>query len=265
MPANYLHIWPRGQFMMIALPNQDKSFTVTLFMPTATFNTITDPASLKSFFMEHFPDSLDLIGRDRLVKDYFSTKPAALVSVKCNPYHWSDKVLIMGDAAHAMVPFYGQGMNCGMEDVVVLDEMMRRHPGDRLSAFRDYSAHRNPDAEAICDLAMYNYVEMRDLVAKRSFLIRKKLDNLLYWLMPTVWIPLYTSVTFSRNRYSQCISNKRWQDDLLVKVIYYITSGSGLALVAATGFLLYGKNDLSPANFSGILDKVTGRLLNKLN
>ena len=91
MPANYLHIWPRGQFMMIALPNQDKSFTVTLFMPTATFDTITDPASLRAFFSEYFPDSLDLIGRERLVKDYFSTKPAALVSVKCNPYHWSDK------------------------------------------------------------------------------------------------------------------------------------------------------------------------------
>ena len=92
-----------------------------------------------------------------------------------------------------------------------------------------YSAHRNPDAEAMCDLAMYNYVEMRDLVAKRSFLIRKKLDNMLYWLMPNVWIPLYTSVTFSRYRYSQCISNKRWQDELLDKVVYYITCGGCLA------------------------------------
>ena len=94
--------------MMIALPNQDKSFTVTLFMPTKEFDSITDQESLLAFFRQHFPDTIGLIGQDRLVKDYFATKPVALISVKCNPYHWSDKVLIMGDAAHAMVPFYGQ-------------------------------------------------------------------------------------------------------------------------------------------------------------
>ena len=108
MPANYLHIWPRGQFMMIALPNQDKSFTVTLFMPTKEFDSITDQESLLAFFRQYFPDAIRFIGQERLGKDYFATKPAALVSVKCNPYHWNDKVLIMGDAAHAMVPFYGQ-------------------------------------------------------------------------------------------------------------------------------------------------------------
>ena len=111
MAANYLHIWPRGQFMMIALPNQDKSFTVTLFMPTKEFDSITDRESLLAFFRQYFPDAIGFIGQERLVKDYFATKPAALVSVKCNPYHWNDKVLIMGDAAHAMVPFYGQVLN----------------------------------------------------------------------------------------------------------------------------------------------------------
>ncbi len=101
-----------------------------------------------------------------------------------------------------------------MEDVLVLDEFMTLHPGDRLSAFSGYSLHRGPDAKAICDLAMYNYVEMRDLVAKPSFLIRKKLDNLLHALAPKTWVPLYTSVTFTRMRYHHCIRNKQWQDEV---------------------------------------------------
>ncbi len=103
-----------------------------------------------------------------------------------------------------------------MEDVLVLDEFMALHPGDRLSAFSGYSLHRGPDAKAICDLAMYNYVEMRDLVAKPSFLIRKKLDNLLHALAPKTWVPLYTSVTFTRMRYHHCIRNKQWQDEVRV-------------------------------------------------
>ena len=155
-------------------------------------------------------------------------------------------------------------MNCGMEDVVVLDEMMRRHPGDRLAAFNAYSTHRNPDAEAMCDLAMYNYVEMRDLVARPTFLMRKRLDNLLYWLMPATWVPLYTSVTFSRIRYSKCISNKKWQDDLLTKVIYYTTSGAG-CLAAVAGFVFLKQHaGFNATTLSEALDNMTGRIFNKL-
>jgi len=208
MPANYLHIWPRGQFMMIGLPNQDKSFTLTLFMPNTAFEGLKDRESLLSFFHENFQDSISLIGRDKLVSDYFSNRALSLVSVKCFPYHVADKAVILGDAAHAMVPFYGQGMNCGMEDCVVLDDAFDRHGDDISKALEDYSRHRNPDAEAICDLAMYNYIEMRDLVNKKSFLLRKKLDNLLHWLFPKWWVPLYTSVTFSSMRYHQCVSNR---------------------------------------------------------
>merc|ERR1712045_704839 len=138
----------------------------------------------------------------------------------------------------------------------VLDEMFKRYPNDRKKVFEEYSKHRNPDAEAMCDLAMYNYVEMRDLVARPSFLLRKKLDNLLHWLMPQVWIPLYTSVTFSRNRYSRCVSNKKWQDDLLTKLIYYVTSGGCVAAVA--GFVIFKKNSHSIATLTETLDKMTG-------
>lgn len=215
LPPNYLHIWPRGQFMMIGLPNQDKSFTVTLFMPTATFENIKDRDSLLHFFNDNFRDSIPLIGIERLVDDFFSNRALPLVSVKCNPYNVGSKSLIMGDAAHAMVPFYGQGMNCGMEDCLVLEDALDKNNMDIGLALEDYSKTRNPDAEAMCDLAMYNYVEMRDLVNKKSFLVRKKLDNFLHWLLPSWWVPLYTSVTFSRMRYHKCVSNRAWQDSAL--------------------------------------------------
>jgi len=172
-----------------------------------------------------------------MIEDYFNTRPLPLISIKCNPYHLTDKCLILGDAAHAMVPFYGQGMNCGMEDVLVLTEMMfEKYPNDRLKAFEEYSKHRNPDAEAMCDLAMYNYIEMRDLTARLSFLIRKKLDNFLYWVFPRKWVPLYTSVTFTRMRYHHCISNKKWQDELLGKIGNFMAMSS---LAAGVGGLFW--------------------------
>merc|ERR1740128_907662 len=140
--------------------------------------------------------------------------------------------MIMGDAAHAMVPFYGQGMNCGMEDCLVLNDMMDKH-SDLETALTEYSNFRNPDAEAMCDLAMYNYVEMRDLVNKKSFLVRKKLDNLLHWLAPHWGGPLYTSVTFSRMRYHQCIKNRKWQDSALT----WLSSTAGMASLASIWIL----------------------------
>merc|ERR1712001_31779 len=199
--------------MMIGLPNQDKTFTVTLFMPTEVFEGIQDRDTLLQFFNTNFRDAIPLIGKEKLVTDFFANRHLPLVSVKCFPYHVSSSSVIMGDAAHAMVPFYGQGMNCGMEDVLVFEDMMSKYPNDRKKAFEEYSKFRNPDAEAMCDLAMYNYIEMRDLTARLSFFIRKKFDNFLFWIAPSKWVPLYTSVTFSRMRYSNCISNKKWQDD----------------------------------------------------
>jgi len=225
---NYLHIWPRGQFMMIGLPNQDKSFTLTLFMPTSTFNSITNQKDLIDFFIENFRDSIPLIGRDNLIRDYFQNKALPLVSIKCKPYNVGATAVILGDAAHAMVPFYGQGMNCGMEDCIVLNDCLDSESSLE-QALDKYSTFRNPDAEAMCDLAMYNYIEMRDLVNKKSFLVRKKLDNFLHWILPNWWVPLYTSVTFSRMRYHQCISNRKWQDGALT----YISSAGGLVSLLA--------------------------------
>jgi kynurenine 3-monooxygenase len=167
MPENYLHIWPRGKFMMIALPNQDFTWTVTLFMPFENFNDIKTSDDLLSFFGTYFVDSIPLIGEECLIKDFFKTRPQHLVSIKCNPYHISSKVMLIGDAGHAVVPFYGQGMNAGFEDCSILTELFNQHGSNLEMVLSEFSKGRHEDAHAISDLAMYNYIEMRDLVNKR--------------------------------------------------------------------------------------------------
>ncbi|XP_078672663.1 kynurenine 3-monooxygenase-like isoform X1 [Branchiostoma floridae x Branchiostoma belcheri] len=215
MAINYLHIWPRNEYMMIALPNQDKSFTLTLFMPFDMFEQLKTGDDVVKFFMEKFPDSVPLIGEESLKETYFRLPPLPLVSVKCFPYHVSDKAVIMGDAAHAMVPFYGQGMNCGFEDCLVFDEIMEKLDSDLSKVLPEYSMYRSPDAHAINDLAMYNYIEMRKSVNSRWFLMRKKVDAFLHAIMPRVFIPLYTMVSFTRIRYHVVINKAKKQDVLV--------------------------------------------------
>ncbi|KAJ3088142.1 hypothetical protein HK102_009468 [Quaeritorhiza haematococci] len=241
MEPNHLHIWPRHTFMMIALPNPDKSFTVTLFMPWEKFNKIATEADLLEFFETTFPDAIPLVGKDLLVKDYFKNPKGSLISVKCKPYHYKHKVVIVGDAAHAMVPFYGQGMNCGFEDLVVLNEILDKHlktptekpsPDVMAAALEEYTATRNKDAEAMCDLALYNYTEMRSSVVKTSFLIRKTVEGWLHRLMPKRIIPLYTMVSFTRIPYSEAL--RRWQEQTkLLNTAAYATGGLGAVSVLA--------------------------------
>ncbi|OPL33376.1 hypothetical protein AM593_00343, partial [Mytilus galloprovincialis] len=187
---------------------------------------------------------------------YQSSKALPMVSIKCSPYHVKDKVVIMGDAAHAMVPFYGQGMNCGFEDCIVLNDMLDKHSDDLELALKAYTEHRNPDAKAIVDLAMYNYVEMRKSVNSKMFLLRKKIDNMLHWIFPNSWVPLYTmflvkilkaiatrekltlekitrTVSFSRERYHLCIAKRQKQDKVLSSFIQV-----GVVSLMVGGFLL---------------------------
>nr|XP_022328908.1 kynurenine 3-monooxygenase-like [Crassostrea virginica] len=235
MEKNYLHIWPRNEFMMIALPNLDKSFTCTLFMPFKIFSDIKTEEDLMNFFNEKFPDSIPLMGEETLKEIYMSSKPLPMVSIKCSPYHVGDKGLIMGDAAHAMVPFYGQGMNAGFEDCIVLDEILDKYNNDFSKALPAYSETRTVDAQAICDLAMYNYIEMRKSVNSKLFLLRKKLDNLLFTIFPNSWIPLYTMVAFTRTRYHLCIERRKHQDEILTKVlwggVFFIVGGCAFSLL----------------------------------
>lgn len=194
-------------------------------MPFASFKSIQTPEQLLNFFNEYFADSIELIGKDNLIRDFFANDAGALVSIKCSPLHFEDKVLILGDAAHAMVPFYGQGMNCGFEDCLLLDQLLREYNDHFALAFQAFTETRRDDHRAICDLAMYNYIEMRHLVNTRAFIVRKKIDGILYRMMPRQWVPLYNMVTFTRTPYSRCIAEKERQDTVL-RVTGYLLTGS---------------------------------------
>uniref|UniRef100_A0A3Q3M9E9 Kynurenine 3-monooxygenase n=1 Tax=Mastacembelus armatus TaxID=205130 RepID=A0A3Q3M9E9_9TELE len=256
MRPNYLHIWPRNTFMMIALPNLDKTFTCTLFMPFDEFEKITTGDQVIEFFQKYFPDTIPLIGVDTLKRDYFRLPAQAMVSVKCSPYHIGDKCVLMGDAAHAVVPFYGQGMNAGFEDCNVFDEIMDQFSEDLSAVLPEYSRVRVPDDHAIADLAMYNYVEMRAHVNSRWFLFRKYLDNLLHFLMPKTIIPLYTMVTFTRTRYHEAVAHWHWQNKVIHRGLLLSTTGAVLG-----GSYLLIKN---PPNVNKLIipaEKVWNRLM----
>ncbi|XP_041865514.1 kynurenine 3-monooxygenase-like [Melanotaenia boesemani] len=242
MKPNYLHIWPRNTFMMIALPNLDKTFTCTLFMPFEEFEKITTGDEVIEFFQNYFPDSIPLIGVEALKRDYFRLPAQAMVSVKCSPYHIGDKCVLMGDAAHAVVPFYGQGMNAGFEDCIVFDEIMDQFNEDFSAVLPEYTRVRVPDDHAIADLAMYNYVEMRAHVNSKWFLFRKYVDNVLHFLMPKAIIPLYTMVTFTRTRYHVAVERWHWQN----KVINYsLLLGAAGAVVGGSYLLIKNPPDMN--------------------
>ncbi|XP_034041456.1 kynurenine 3-monooxygenase [Thalassophryne amazonica] len=228
MKPNYLHIWPRNTFMMIAMPNLDKSFTCILFMPFDEFEKITTGDEVISFFQKCFPDSIPLIGIEALKRDYFRMPAQAMVSVKCSPYHISDKCVLMGDAAHAVVPFYGQGMNAGFEDCIVFEEIMEQLNDDFSAVLPEFSRQRVPDDHAIADLAMYNYTEMRAHVNSKWFLFRKYVDNILHFLLPKTIIPLYTMVTFTRIRYHEAVQRWRWQNKVINRGLLLCALGAVL-------------------------------------
>ncbi|XP_049591358.1 kynurenine 3-monooxygenase [Syngnathus scovelli] len=255
MKANYLHIWPRNTFMMIALPNLDKTFTCTLFMPFEEFAKITTGDEVIEFFQKYFPDAIPLIGVDALKRDYFRLPAQAMVSVKCSPYHIGDKCVLMGDAAHAVVPFYGQGMNAGFEDCIVFDEIMEQFNEDFSAVLPEYSRVRVPDDHAIADLAMYNYIEMRAHVNSKWFLFRKRVDNILHFLMPKTIIPLYTMVTFTRTPYHEAVNRWHWQDKVINRGLFFAATGAILG-----GSILLIKN---PPQINK-LSIPTEKLLNKL-
>ncbi len=217
MEKEALHIWPRKSFMMIALPNPDGSFTCTLFWefegPRSFATTKTDD-DVRRFFEEEFPDAVPLM--PNLLDDFKNNPTGSLVTIRCAPWFYKDKVALVGDAAHAVVPFYGQGMNAAFEDCVVLDECLAGFPEDRQRAFAEYFQRRKVNADALADLALENFIEMRDKTASKTFRAKKKLDHFLEAALPGIYIPLYTMVTFTRIPYAQAAKRARFQD----RVIY---------------------------------------------
>ncbi|XP_008768017.1 kynurenine 3-monooxygenase isoform X4 [Rattus norvegicus] len=211
MEPNCLHIWPRNAFMMIALPNMDKSFTCTLFMSFEEFEKLPTHSDVLDFFQKNFPDAIPLMGEQALMRDFFLLPAQPMISVKCSPFHLKSRCVLMGDAAHAIVPFFGQGMNAGFEDCLVFDELMDKFNNDLSVCLPEFSRFRIPDDHAISDLSMYNYIEMRAHVNSRWFLFQRLLDKFLHALMPSTFIPLYTMVAFTRIRYHEAVLRWHWQ------------------------------------------------------
>ncbi len=218
---NVLHIWPRGTYMLIALPNMDGSFTCTLFFPFEgdnSFASLHTAEKVKSFFEKEFTDVEKLM--PNLCEDFFNNPTASLVTVKCFPWIHEDKFALIGDAAHAMVPFFGQGMNCGFEDCSVLHEIMQANKGDWKTILQQYQELRKPDGDAISDLALANFVEMRDKVADTKFIAQKKLEAQFHAKYPEKWIPAYSMVTFSPEmRYSTALQKGIEQQRIMDKVM----------------------------------------------
>jgi kynurenine 3-monooxygenase len=230
IPPNYLHIWPQDDSMFIALPNLDKTFTSTLFLTREGFEQLDASGKVVEYFDRKFPGVVpDLITENELRKQFTSNQHLPLISIKCTPYHYGDSGVILGDAAHAMVPFYGQGMNAGLEDVRVLFDFLDKYPEDRSKALSEYTKERTPDAQTINDLALGNYQEMASDVKKPLYLLRKWVEEQLYLYVPSAgWATQYSRVTFSNMRYSEVQKAAQRQANVLNGVV-------GLAFASAIG------------------------------
>tara|TARA_B100000900_G_scaffold413224_1_gene436753 strand:- start:1171 stop:2508 length:1338 start_codon:yes stop_codon:yes gene_type:complete len=218
--TNALHIWPRGNYMLIALPNMDGSYTCTLFFPFEgeySFESLKTHQDVTDFFNEVFPDIVPLI--PNLVEDFFNNPISSLSIMRCYPWTVSDKVLLIGDSAHATVPFYGQGMNAGFEGCYVLDKLLEKYGDDWIACFDEYSKYRKPDGDGVQDLSMHNFVVMRDKTADPHFLLQKKIELRFSKKYPKKWLPLYSMVSFSNIRYSEAWKIGQQQEALMQKIM----------------------------------------------
>jgi kynurenine 3-monooxygenase len=228
MEKHALHIWPRGNYMMIALPNLDGSFTCTLFWPFEgpnSFAAMKSKEAIESFFQQQFPDAVSLI--PTLAEDFLRNPTGALVTVRCQPWHWNERVVLLGDACHAVVPFLGQGMNAAFEDCTVLADCLARF-GDRRAALAAYETLRKKHLDVLADLCIDNFLEMRDRVGSRLFVFRKKLGLLLHRLFPQWYIPLYVMIEFTRIPYADALRRARRQDWIVRGIVLIVLFALGI-------------------------------------
>ncbi len=219
---NALHIWPRGDYMIIALPNLDGSFTVTLFLAyeggTYNFNNLDSAEKVQNFFSKEFPDTLELM--PDLTTEFFKNPTAPLGTIKCFPWQYQGKNLILGDAAHAIVPFYGQGMNASFEDVFEFDAALEAHKGNWEATFISFQQKRKKDTDGIADLAIDNFHEMKDHVANPVFQQKRTLEMALETALPNTYFSKYSMVTFREDMgYNQAMLLGRAQDKAILEMI----------------------------------------------
>ena len=217
---NSLHIWPRGKFMLMGLSNLDGSFTCTLFMPFEgenSFEQLKDEKSLVDFFANYFPDTKEVI--PDLVRDFFKNPTSYLAIMKCYPWTYEDKVALIGDSSHAIVPFYGHGMNAGFEDITILNEMISKYGDDWKMIFSEYQKSRKPNADAIAELSRRNFEEMSSNTADEKFLLQKKIEKWFSDKHPNLWMPLYSRVTFSLQPYSEALAIGDFQNEIMKEIM----------------------------------------------
>ena len=218
-----LHIWPRGNYMLIALPNMDGTFGCILFLPFEgrdSFEQLSTDRNVLEFFQSRFPDVVPLM--PELVNNFSTNPVGAMVTIKCSPWHHGNKALLLGDSAHAIVPFFGQGINCGFEDCSVLMELLDRHGPDFGLVFREFEKARRVNTDAIADLALENFIEMRDRVGDPRFLFRKKVEFSLQAKYPERFVPKYSMVTFLRVPYATALQRGQVQDRILTELSEHI-------------------------------------------
>ena len=221
LPSDGLHIWPRGHFMLMALPNPDGTFTCTLFAPYEgkdSFAEISDAEAAQGYFEKHFPDIVQMIPD---LKSQWNDNPtSSLAMIKCDPWHEGDRVALVGDSAHAIVPFYGQGMNCGFEDCSVLHTLLEAGGAKDWSAMlSQYSTLRKANGDAIRELALRNFIEMRDLTGDANFLLQKRIERKLADRFPDRWVPLYSQVTFTHIDYAEALKRGDRQRAIMQRVM----------------------------------------------
>src|SRR5579863_5490301 len=219
LETHALHIWPRGNYMLIALPNIDGTFACILFLPfegVDSFASLATQADVNRLFESRFPDTVSLM--PQLTDNFFSNPTGAMVTIKCSPWHVEGRALLLGDAAHAIVPFFGQGLNCGFEDCTYLMELLDRHGADWLQVFAEFETLRKINTDAIADMAIENFTEMRDRVADSGFLLRKKVELALESKYPQLFVPKYAMVTFHCIPYSTALKRGQTQDRILTEL-----------------------------------------------
>ncbi|PHS14958.1 MAG: kynurenine 3-monooxygenase [Kangiella sp.] len=249
---NSLHIWPRGGYMLIALPNEDASFTVTLFMPTQgdiSFESLDNHEKVSEFFELHFNDTISFL--PSLKEDFFANPTGRLATVKCSPWHYKNKALLLGDAAHAIVPFHGQGMNCGFEDAIYLAETIDEHSNDNIDwgkIFEQVDQNRKPNGDAIADMAIENYMTMRDSVRDVKFLLKSAIGFELEKQFPSHFCPRYSMVMFHRLPYSEAKQRGVIQEEILTKLAENVTELKGVDFDLAKTLVLkkLSKVNLNP-------------------
>jgi len=241
LPVEWLHIWPRHRFMLIALPNDSQSFTCTLFMDKEEIDALKEPAQVEHFFKTNFPDAVQLM--PSLAEDFLHNPSPSLVTVRCNPYHFNGTALLIGDAAHAIVPFYGQGCNAAFEDCRILAETVQKYgPSSIRDAVVSFSNSRKENADAIADLAIDHYEDMSSRTIKPFFVLRRKLEIFANRLFPQSFMPLYSMISFSNIPYAEAVRRARNQDKTIERSLSVMGVASLSALALAVSRMAWKKS-----------------------